>query len=373
MGKIILNEKQQEALWHCYYPLITKNGYILYMFLLYNKNFTLPQVLKTLDFTKKQFVEAKEILEQCGLLESYYHHDENRYLLKVNGCLTIEAFLNHDVLGRYFLFKKGKNAYESLVHIVNHSQVQIPTEYENESKNLKNFLQEWKEKNEMVFQTTQKVERKSSFPINMFLDKMSILILPMEARSEKVIQLICEMADLYNISVDQMREYVGKSMDLPEQKLNASKLKYYCRKHVVLPNAKKKHKYDEYPKAFLQTKLDNNPITKWEDDLLYKLEHTYGLSNEVICVLIEYTIERCNGLFNVKYCESIAVNVSRKKIETYQEALKFLNNKVTKSNKAYENKQIIKPKQDDDMIVEDYGLSVEEIIALQKQKRGDQS
>ena len=113
------------------------------------------------------------------------------------------------------------------------------------------------------------------------------------------------------------------------------------------------------------------PLNRWEKDLLEKLRFKYGLNNEVINVISEYTINHCNNSYNTKYAEKVGTRLSRANINTYEEALKFLDDSNQQRNNHYQKVKVIKPTNDDDVQIEHEDISDEELLALQRSLRGD--
>ena len=372
VGKIILNESQQDALWHCYYPLIHRQGFILYSFLQYHKNFRLESLMTLLKFSMNEFKQAKALLEQCGLLDSYVNDQENRYLLYVKPCLSMESFIKHDLLSRYYIDKQGSKAFDLLVEYVNNQQIKIVDGYRYDTATLNEFMKNWNYRNEDHYKTRKKVDKKYEFPINELLSDLSYLVFPDEQRVPEILDLICEMADLYQVDKKTMKQYVIHSVGKEGKPFDQEKFKSLCRHTIVLPKTSKKHQYDEYPSVFLKQMFPNSKINDSELKLLQRLSIKYDLTNEVINVLIEYTLKQCNNTLPNAYVEKIATSLSRNNITTYEKALDFLTS-TPKENKVNNQPKVLKPKNDDEVIVERKKASQEEIIALMRKLRGETS
>lgn len=372
MGNVVLDEKQIKALWYCYYPLINQEGYILYTFLQANIDFRLDQITTMLQMSKERFKKAKENLEGYGLLDSYYNEKENSYILKIYPCLTIERFLRHDLLSRAFIKKQGKIQYDTLVEMINTMYNQeIPQGYVLKTQKITSIMKDWNQMDDLQYSTRKKIEVKSDFPINEFLADLSVMVFPTSQRTSENIDLICEMADFYNISIEKMRTFVGRSMERPKNTFNPELFKQICQQKDVGMKPVKQHPYDEYPIIYLSSKFNFLPLNRWEKDLLEKLRFKYGLNNEVINVISEYTINHCNNSYNTKYAEKVGTRLSRANINTYEEALKFLDDSNQQRNNHYQKVKVIKPTNDDDVQIEHEDISDEELLALQRSLRGD--
>lgn len=91
------------------------------------------------------------------------------------------------------------------------------------------------------------------------------------------------------------------------------------------------------PMHFFQSR-QSAPIAKADENLIMSLSTNYGFSNEVVNLLIEYTLEATNQRFQRAYVEKVASTWNRLKIKTRQEAIQYIESQ--KANNYASRKEV---------------------------------
>ncbi len=340
-NNIVIEHKEYLGFWNCYYPFIKEKATILYLRLLHlsSNELTLLQLMNGLNFAKHELIEAKEVLQKFNLLKCYKHKNNDTYLFSCVKPLSMQAFLQHDVLGRYFMLKKGRNVYEQYLKESEQAKT-VSDEYEEEVVLMQELFEtDYSINHELQFNyvSNNHLSRKTNFPINDFLTNTPLAIFPSSARTNEVIDLICEMGDLYHISSEQMRLLVSKSCGLNNGKFRKEEFKRRCRNttNVIIKEAKSN--YDMDPLSFLGNYQQGVPLANSDKKIIEKLIVEYKLSKELTNVIIEYTLTKCNNQLNHYFIEKVATSLIRSHIDSVEEAKRYF--------EAYENaKKKNKPK-----------------------------
>lgn len=352
-NNILLEHKEYLGFWNCYYPFIKEKASILYLRLLHlsRNELTLLQLMNGLNFAKHELIEAKEVLQKFNLLKCYKHKDNDTYIFECIKPLTVKAFLQHDVLGRYFILKKGRNVYEQYL---NESEITKSNYdgYEEEVVLMQELFEtDYSINHELQFNyvSNNHLKRNTNFPINEFLSITPTAIFPTNARTNEVIALICEMGDLYHISLDQMRLLVSKSCGLNNGKFRKEEFKRRCRSLTKVTFKEAKSSYDMDPMVFLGNYQQGVPIANNDKKIIEKLKIDYKLSNELTNVIIEYTLYRCDKQLNNNFIEKVATSLIRSHIDSVEEAKRYFENYENEKNKPkyYRPKQELIPINED--------------------------
>ena len=296
----------------------------------------------TLHCTPLELTQAREELEQFMLLKTYESDDKSSLILQLQPIKRGFKFLNHEVLGRYYLMKMGTKAYQfaqicfkdptlSLDGYNNISQVFNPQE-----------MSDYSMKEESEFQTyriTSEV-KKGSFDLSKFLKKCSKLIFPTSERNKNNLQVIEEMGNYYNVSIEDMIEFVGKATPNKTMTFNVNKFKELVRKKYLPLQEESKDPYKMNPVAFLQRKQNGVLPSNVDARLLEELTNQYKLKDDVINIMIEHILNTNQNRLDRNYVTKVASTWVRNQVDSQEKAFEACKpiEKKTKTIKQMDRK-----------------------------------
>lgn len=281
----------------------------------------------------------REILEQYLLIKTYYDGTKNAYVYALYVPKEPGEFLRHDVFGRLYMKKMGKQVYEF-------ARKSFATNYEDKSKyqeissSMRNLLIDWDEQKEANFADLKPKQAIHKVPIDfnfdIFLSGLSTMLLPASQRTAENLAFIAEKASLYGISEKDMQQLVGKSMNLKTNTLDRNKLVHLMQKAKKEFTKTFDDPYQMPPIRFLQEKQNGIAVSSADQHLIDQiLLEKYHLRPEVINVLIEYVLERCNQMLSKAYVEKVAATWVRLGVDSKEKAQEAIANEQ-KPNKTYQ-------------------------------------
>ena len=171
----------------------------------------------------------------------------------------------------------------------------------------------------------------SLFDMKAFIAGCSENMFPLKYRTPENIKEVGMLADLYNISEDQMRVFFSQMLkDNKPFDLN------FLRKKCEMSRSEYKkiaeNKYDVPCELFMMNMAQGIEISSYDKKILYKLANDYKLKIEVINVLIEYALNTCDNQLFETFINPIAANFKRNNIDTVEKAKEMLNKPKAKKN-----------------------------------------
>lgn len=339
-----LHEEHIRSLHLLYGPLLGKEAVYLYEELYALA--MLPQTIKNHLLIQKisgmsmdAIETARESLEQYLLLKTYFDGTKNAYIYVLKLPKTGADFLSHDVFGRIYMKKLGKQVYEYMRR--NFAPVmEAKEDYQEITSSLRSLMVDWQEEEESTFSSLKpkQEELHTNFRFDLFLNGLSTMILPASERTKETLSFIAQKADLYGIDEKEMQKLVGKSMDLKHNRLDRKKLIGYMQRSQSDFVKVVEDPYQLPPVRFLQNKQHGVRVSEADQRLINDtLSETYHLKPEVINVLIEYVLDRCHQTFRKAYVEKVAATWVRLGIDTKEKALQVMQ-EDEKDTKQYRKK-----------------------------------
>lgn len=314
-----------------YMPLLGQDGATLYTTMLAIAQQTTIKnhmLLQRISGLSMEMIERnRDLLEQYLLLKTYYHGAKNTYVYALYMPKEGNEFLRHDVFGRYYIQKMGKQVYEfnkqAFAHYFDDKEG-----YQEISNAIPNILHQWDDKSEALFDKSKPQTRldEATIPVlfnyDIFLSDLSPMILPLSQRSAEILQYIGEKATIYGVDEKTMQGLVGKSMNLVTHTLDKSKLLSQLRRVKKEYTGKESNLYLMPPVRFLQSKQQGIRPSASDQFLLDDiLIGQYKLKPDVVNVLVEYVLEKCEQKLTRSYAEKVASTWVRKHIDTHEKAL----------------------------------------------------
>lgn len=352
-----------------YLPVIKEQAYILYkLFFSLNESnakFDNHLIISKLSGMSIETIEnSRKTLEKFGLIKTYFNKSENKYLIVLFPPKEGRKFLKHDVYGRVYLNEMGEDVLKFQNNIFN-KQIIKKSDYLDITCPMTNILQDnWTDDYESLYAKIKNEinasdkEKEINFNYDIFLDGYDI-IWPKTKRTKKQLNQIGEIATLYGISEKAMRRLVNRSLNPKNYVLDFEKLTGLAisSKAKYEPNTDNVYKWP--PRRFLEHKQNGTPISKMDLDIIEMLLNDYRFNSEVCNVLLDYILERSNQKLIKKFVENVAASWSRAKIDTYDKAVKWVEDDkgIIKAESAWKSDKNMKK---DANVVNEKKLSEEE-------------
>lgn len=339
---ITLSHAHFQALRMLYFPLLGNEAISLYETLYALAK--LPQriknhllICKLCGFSAEVLEEKRMLLEQYLLVKTYYDGTKNSYLYELLAPKCGCDFLAHEVFGRLYMEKMGKQAFAFMKKSFA-PMFEDKDDYQEISMHMSDLLQEWNEEQEVEFlqEKPKPLKKTIFFRYDRFLNDLSPMVLPLSERTKENLDFIGEKADLYGIDEMEMRKLVGKSMNLQTNRLDRKKLVRSMQKNQSNFESKSNDPYNMPSSRFLQQRQNGIALSKSDQELIELLNEKYHMSPQVINVLLEYVLERNHQSLARKYVEKIAAAWIRLGIDTKEKALAY---RQTEANQSIHSNQ----------------------------------
>lgn len=345
-ANIDLSYKRNKALILFYGPLIGNDAFYIYHFLNVKGNSydfkELNKLLTSLNCSIDFFEEAIKKLNIYRLVSTYEKREDTvtKYIFSLNNPLTIEEFSNDEILKRDFVIKVGGLYYQNIC-------MDIKTNKHNGFKNVSyNYdikeLDSWSSDDETFLKLSKKDKYSNNYKFNLdaFFAYTKLAGFPTKYRTKEILDEICLLGDLYNISPEQMSTCVSKSWDLKTNEFSITKLKKECKKIAYEYKMVEGINYSSDPLNYLFNLQNGKEVTPVDKDIIYRLAKEYHLNNEVINVLLEYSLKTCNNALINSFIFPIANNMYHNDINTAKKAIEALNSYKGNNNKHVEKEMV---------------------------------
>ena len=298
---------------------------------------------ETLHCTPLELTQAREELETFMLLKTFESNDKKSLILQLQPIKRGFKFLNHEVLGRYYLMKMGTKAYQfaqmcfkdPALSLDGYEEISLPF---NPSVMSDYSLQE---ENEFQINRFRGEPKKGSFDINKFLKKCSKLVFPSNQRNKENLKVIEDMGNYYHVSIEDMIVFVGKAIPNKTMIFNVDKFKELVRKKYLPLQKENEDPYRINPVAFLQ-KLQNGVQPSHVDArLLEDLTNQFKLKDDVINIMIEHILKTNQNRLDRNYVTKVASVWVRNNIDTQEKAFEACKPQTKKTKTIKKNERTL--------------------------------
>lgn len=334
--KVDLSSERFKSLVLFYLPLIGQNALALYEnFLVKGPTasfYEISDILNTLFYSIDTFEESLKKLNEFRLLITYRYKEEDKYLFVLKEPLTREEFIKNEVFVRYFILKTSGPYYQYLI---------ADLYSENNYQNLDNIsyslnpdvLNLWSQDDESYLKQKNLILENydSLFDMKAFISGCNENLFPLKYRTPENIKDVGMLADLYNISEDQMRIFFSQMLK-DNKPFDINFLRKKCEMSRSEYKKVAENKYDVPCELFMMNMAQGIEISSYDKKILYKLANDYKLKIEVINVLIEYALNTCDNQLFETFINPIAANFKRNNIDTVEKAKEMLNKPKAKKN-----------------------------------------
>ena len=307
-----------------YAPLIGQDAIHLYGLLRsISGDVEVDQIQRWIGFGGLRLTKARKMLEQFELLKTYYNRELQSWIYEIHTPLASQDFLRHDTFSRLYLQQVGSRQFDEIKVLLEEKE-SIPIGFENVSESVNvSPLDQWDEQKEIVYSQVRpqkaSIVEKSNFDFDTFLKGMDN-IFPIGLRTEQTLSTIAQLSMLHGITAKEMKKYVMRSINPETMEFDEQKLREFVfanRRVEKVP----KNKYDMAPIKFMQNAQQGAPVAYADKKLIESLSTQFGLENEVINVLIEYTLQQTNQKFPKAYVQKVAASWARLQISDVKSAL----------------------------------------------------
>lgn len=313
-------------------------------------NLNMQIVEKISGFSLSVVEKSRFNLEKYGLVKTY--KKDNEYLIKLIAPLDLYSFLSHEVYGRLFIHKNGKDTYTLLMNTYRDNKFTGYVDVSSDFNEL--FGEEWDLSKEETYKNNkfEQVKTKYQFDFEKCLGNNFEIVWPKKYRTQSELNEIARLSNLYALDEKIMRRLIGDNIDIKTKKLDIEGLKKACANSTKIGDFSSKNVYELPPKLFLKKMQPNAPISKVDQEVIEMLIDDYHFSNEVCNKLIEYALAKSNYRLSKKFVSAIASTWARANIDSLQKADKMIDHDNKKATYDFKNPYatLNKPKIDKDVI-----------------------
>ena len=355
-NKADISNERLKSLIFFYGPMIKNDALVLYENLLFQEERTgfneLNELLVLLNMSISDFERCCDLLNEYGLLQTL--NKDNKYVFVINNPLSLNEFINDDILVREFILKTSGPHFKNLVSKLNITDINY-NDFSDISKSLDTSeLKLWSQDNEsyLDIKKNNDYDFNTLFDVSVFLKDVSTNLLPMRFRTKDNLYNMAKLADLYSISYDKMRTFLPKIANTETNEFDLNTLRYLCMKAKVDYIKVNENEYDVPCQSYLMSLQDGKEVTEFDKRIIYNLSNKYHLSIPVINVLLAHGLKNCDNRLIENYLYPIASDLYRNDIKTAEKALERLSRNYNKKesedklptydsskNKALSNKE----------------------------------
>ena len=320
-----LTRKYQQCISALYLPLIGKKASCLYLLMIgelkYYTYATMERLCALTHLDINELEEAIILLEQYELLRTY--KKGNDYLFVLRSPLDFRDFFHHQVYGRLYMSKVGRQQYELTQNIYCTRESDLSA-YEDITHGFdRSVLDLWTDSDEKDYREVRPAPAQqpaSDFDFTAFFRNATALGFPISLRSRENLDKIADLAVTFAIRPEVMYQIVCRSTDYKQGVINWDSMRRRCLTEKSVAAGKDDDGYDDNPVSFLYRKQGGVPVSSADKKMLEYLQKDLGLNREVVNVLIEHTLEATDNQLNRSYVEKVATTWVRQKIETAEQA-----------------------------------------------------
>lgn len=384
INKTVIHDSDRKLVSMLYQPIIGYTAVSLYLTLLddldrsdvMSHDLTHHHLMATMQLKLDDIVVAREKLEACGLLKTYFKAGNiNQYVYLIYSPMSAYDFLHHPILNVVLYNNIGKKEYERIVNYFKIPHINLK-DYEDITSS---FDEVFTSTRGNVFEVSDEIrKRESNQPLiekgidfNMLISSIPSSMINDRCFSKEVKELINSLSFTYQLDTLAMQGLVRDSLNekgmIDKNLLRKSCREYYQFEHAGDLPTVIYHKQPEYlkkpagdrskwakmvyafenltPYQFLKAKYKGAEPTDRDKRLIENLLIDQKLNPGVVNVLIAYVLKINHEQLKKSYVETIAGQWKRLNIETVEDAMKvaekehkkmknLLNKNKTKTTKS---------------------------------------
>lgn len=361
INKTVIHDSDRKLVSMLYQPIIGYTAVSLYLTLLddldrsdvMSHDLTHHHLMATMQLKLDDIVVAREKLEACGLLKTYFKAGNiNQYVYLIYSPMSAYDFLHHPILNIVLYNNIGKKEYERIVNYFKIPHINLK-DYEDITSSFDDVFTSTRGN---VFEVSDEIrKRESNQPLiekgidfNMLISSIPSSMINDRCFSKEVKELINSLSFTYQLDTLAMQGLVRDSLNekgmIDKNLLRKSCREYYQFEHAGDLPTVIYHKQPEYlkkpagdrskwakmvyafenltPYQFLKAKYKGAEPTDRDKRLIENLLIDQKLNPGVVNVLIAYVLKINHEQLKKSYVETIAGQWKRLNIETVEDAMK---------------------------------------------------
>ena len=329
-----LSPEEYESLTLLYQPLFSFPAMALYLSLYeyarFDASIKINDLMKILHLEKDALMEQRLELERFNLVRSFRGKSLELLLIKP---LAPADFFHHTTYARLFTIVMGHKKFIDYSH--RYRNLPLDTVDEITRPFDLNRLAIWDESMENLFNHQKDESTPKSYNIDAFFKRISLRLFPAELRTEKIKQVLSEMAIMYKLSFADLRAALFGATNFDTLHFDERKFRYGIeRDYGALKLEDVDNKYELDPVSFLKNTQGHDYVVGADKNLIQSLINNFDFNSQVINVLLEYVLENNQNMLNRAYVEKIASVWKRDKVESMEDALKQIEKPLVPKKKT---------------------------------------
>ena len=375
INKTVLNDSDKKLISMLYQPIIGYTAVSLYFTLLddldklevMSGDLTHHHLMATMQLRLEDIVIAREKLEACGLLKTYYKTGNvNQYVYLIYSPLSAHEFLTHPILNVVLFNNLGKKEYERIVNYYKIPRINLK-DYEDITSSFDEVFtsvrgNSFEVNQDITKRDTNNILLNKGIDFNLLISSIPSSMVHEKCFSKETREFINALSFTYQLDTLAMQGLVRDALNekgmIDKTLLRKSCREYYQFEHngdlpTLIYNkqpdylkkpagdhskwAKMVYAFENLtPYQFLRAKYKGAEPTDRDKRLIENLLVDQKLKPGVVNVLIAYVLKINHEQLKKSYVEAIAGQWKRLNIETVEDAMKIAEKEHKKVKKAFE-------------------------------------
>ena len=375
INKTVLNDSDKKLISMLYQPIIGYTAVSLYFTLLddldklevMSGDLTHHHLMATMQLRLEDIVIAREKLEACGLLKTYYKTGNiNQYVYLIYSPMSAHEFLTHPILNVVLFNNLGKKEYERIVNYYKIPRINLK-DYEDITSSFDEVFtsvrgNSFEVNQDITKRDTNNILLNKGIDFNLLISSIPSSMVHEKCFSKETREFINALSFTYQLDTLAMQGLVRDALNekgmIDKNLLRKSCREYYQFEHngdlpTLIYNkqpdylkkpagdhskwAKMVYAFENLtPYQFLKAKYKGAEPTDRDKRLIENLLVDQKLNPGVVNVLIAYVLKINHEQLKKSYVEAIAGQWKRLNIETVEDAMKIAEKEHKKVKKAFE-------------------------------------
>lgn len=375
INKTVLNDSDKKLISMLYQPIIGYTAVSLYFTLLddldklevMSGDLTHHHLMATMQLRLEDIVIAREKLEACGLLKTYYKTGNvNQYVYLIYSPLSAHEFLTHPILNVVLFNNLGKKEYERIVNYYKIPRINLK-DYEDITSSFDEVFtsvrgNSFEVNQDITKRDTNNILLNKGIDFNLLISSIPSSMVHEKCFSKETREFINALSFTYQLDTLAMQGLVRDALNekgmIDKTLLRKSCREYYQFEHngdlpTLIYNkqpdylkkpagdhskwAKMVYAFENLtPYQFLRAKYKGAEPTDRDKRLIENLLVDQKLNPGVVNVLIAYVLKINHEQLKKSYVEATAGQWKRLNIETVEDAMKIAEKEHKKVKKAFE-------------------------------------
>ena len=412
INKTVLNDTDKKLVSMLYQPIIGYTAVSLYFTLLddldklevMSNDLTHHHLMATMQLKLEDIVIAREKLEACGLLKTYFRSSNiNQYVYLIYSPMSAHDFLTHPILNVVLFNNLGKKEYDRIVNYYKIPHINLK-DYEDITSSFDQVFtsvcgNSLEVNQDITRRDTNNISLNKGIDFNLLISSIPPSMIHEKCFSKEIREFINALSFTYQLDTLAMQGLVRDALN-EKGMIDKSVLRKGCREYYQFehngdlptliynkqPDYLKKPAGDHSkwakmvyafenltPYQFLKAKYKGAEPTDRDKRLIENLLVDQKLNPGVVNVLIAYVLKINHEQLKKSYVETIAGQWKRLNIETVEDAMRVAEKEHKKMKKVLEkgkeNKKTIAKKENNvpvwfDKKLENEVTSEEEVAEL---------